>query len=167
MSDLNLHLTAFCCLICLGHLLGYFCKFLRTQQQQIPLFTSIIDMVKVLRQIQKKLNLAKLFVWCKSYAFTPLKLAPECQLLCSDATSIAFFTSPDMAVQNCIGDSFRGATWVALHNGGGVGWGEVINGGFGLVLDGTKEAEDKAQSMLGWDVNNGVSYFLISRKSSI
>ena len=62
----------------------------------------------------------------------------------------------DMAVQNCIGDSFRGATWVALHNGGGVGWGEVINGGFGLLLDGTNSAEKKAQLMLGWDVSNGV-----------
>merc|ERR1712156_657590 len=63
----------------------------------------------------------------------------------------------DMAVQNCIGDSFRGASWVALHNGGGVGWGEVVNGGFGLVLDGSKKQGEKAQQMLGWDVNNGVS----------
>ncbi|XP_039264026.2 urocanate hydratase-like [Styela clava] len=63
----------------------------------------------------------------------------------------------DMAVQNCIGDSFRGATWVALHNGGGVGWGEVINGGFGLVLDGSEEAKMKAELMLNWDVNNGVA----------
>jgi len=63
----------------------------------------------------------------------------------------------DMAVQNCIGDSFRGATWVALHNGGGVGWGEVINGGFGLVLDGSQRQGEKAVKMLGWDVNNGVS----------
>ena len=63
----------------------------------------------------------------------------------------------DMAVQNCIGDSFRGATWVALHNGGGVGWGEVVNGGFGLVLDGSLEQGRKAESMLGWDVSNGVS----------
>merc|ERR1719270_1573654 len=63
----------------------------------------------------------------------------------------------DMAVQNCIGDSFRGATWVALHNGGGVGWGEVVNGGFGLVLDGSKSQGKKAEKMLGWDVNNGVS----------
>jgi len=63
----------------------------------------------------------------------------------------------DMAVQNCIGDSFRGATWVALHNGGGVGWGEVVNGGFGLVLDGSVEQGRKAESMLGWDVSNGVS----------
>ena len=62
-----------------------------------------------------------------------------------------------MAVQNCIGDSFRGATWVALHNGGGTGWGEVINGGFGLVLDGSEEAEKRAREMLNWDVNNGVS----------
>ncbi|KAH3881708.1 urocanate hydratase-like [Dreissena polymorpha] len=63
----------------------------------------------------------------------------------------------DMAVQNCIGDSFRGATWVALHNGGGVGWGEVVNGGFGLVLDGTNEAAARARSMLSWDVSNGVA----------
>jgi urocanate hydratase len=63
----------------------------------------------------------------------------------------------DMAVQNVIGDSFRGATWVSLHNGGGVGWGEVINGGFGLVLDGSPEAEKKASNMLHWDVNNGVA----------
>lgn len=63
----------------------------------------------------------------------------------------------DMAVQNVIGDAFRGATWVSLHNGGGVGWGEVINGGFGLLLDGTPEAEERAQSMLQWDVENGVA----------
>jgi urocanate hydratase len=63
----------------------------------------------------------------------------------------------DMAVQNCIGDGFRGATWVSLHNGGGVGWGEVINGGFGLVLDGSREAERRLQLMLGWDVNNGIA----------
>ncbi|KAF8766624.1 Urocanate hydratase like protein [Argiope bruennichi] len=63
----------------------------------------------------------------------------------------------DMAVQNCIGDSFRGATWVALHNGGGVGWGEVINGGFGLLLDGSEEAECRARQMLHWDVLNGVA----------
>src|SRR6056297_3936259 len=63
----------------------------------------------------------------------------------------------DMAVQNVIGDSFRGATWVSLHNGGGVGWGEVINGGFGLVLDGSAESERKASNMLHWDVNNGVA----------
>ncbi|XP_035865283.1 urocanate hydratase isoform X4 [Phyllostomus discolor] len=63
----------------------------------------------------------------------------------------------DMAVQNFVGDAFRGATWVALHNGGGVGWGEVINGGFGLVLDGTQEAEKKAKMMLSWDVSNGVA----------
>ncbi|CAG0896373.1 unnamed protein product [Darwinula stevensoni] len=63
----------------------------------------------------------------------------------------------DMAVQNCIGDAFRGATWVALHNGGGVGWGEVTNGGFGLVLDGTPEASERAKAMLAWDVSNGVA----------
>ncbi|XP_063797258.1 urocanate hydratase [Pseudophryne corroboree] len=63
----------------------------------------------------------------------------------------------DMAVQNFVGDAFRGATWVALHNGGGVGWGEVINGGFGLVLDGSSEAEQNAKSVLSWDVSNGVA----------
>lgn len=63
----------------------------------------------------------------------------------------------DMAIQNVIGDSFRGATWVSIHNGGGVGWGEVINGGFGMVLDGSTEASRRLQSMLFWDVNNGIS----------
>jgi urocanate hydratase len=63
----------------------------------------------------------------------------------------------DMAVHNAIGDSFRGATWVSLHNGGGVGWGEVINGGFGLVLDGTEEADRKLETMLFFDVNNGIA----------
>ncbi|MFE3847958.1 urocanate hydratase [Flavobacterium sp. LB3P45] len=63
----------------------------------------------------------------------------------------------DMAIQNVIGDSFRGATWVSIHNGGGVGWGEVINGGFGMVLDGTKEASRRLEAMLFWDVNNGIS----------
>jgi urocanate hydratase len=63
----------------------------------------------------------------------------------------------DMAVQNCIGDSFRGATWVSLHNGGGVGWGEVINGGFGMLLDGSADADRRLESMLFWDVNNGIS----------
>lgn len=63
----------------------------------------------------------------------------------------------DMAIHNVIGDSFRGATWVSIHNGGGVGWGEVINGGFGMVLDGTSEAERRLKSMLFWDVNNGIS----------
>ncbi|CAM2116701.1 urocanate hydratase [Caretta caretta] len=63
----------------------------------------------------------------------------------------------DMAVQNFVGDAVRGATWVALHNGGGVGWGEVINGGFGLVLDGSAEAEEQAKMMLSWDVSNGVA----------
>ncbi|VDM23547.1 unnamed protein product [Toxocara canis] len=63
----------------------------------------------------------------------------------------------DMAIQNVIGDSFRGATWVSIHNGGGVGWGDVINGGFGMLLDGTKEAAERAQSMLAWDVSNGVA----------
>ncbi|MDH4403851.1 MAG: urocanate hydratase [Flavobacterium sp.] len=63
----------------------------------------------------------------------------------------------DMAIQNVIGDSFRGATWVSIHNGGGVGWGEVINGGFGMVIDGSKEASRRLQSMLFWDVNNGIS----------
>ncbi|HAD12043.1 MAG TPA: urocanate hydratase [Saprospirales bacterium] len=63
----------------------------------------------------------------------------------------------DMAVHNVIGDSFRGATWVSLHNGGGVGWGEVMNGGFGMVLDGTSDADRRLHSMLFWDVNNGIS----------
>nr|XP_032640205.1 urocanate hydratase isoform X2 [Chelonoidis abingdonii] len=63
----------------------------------------------------------------------------------------------DMAVQNFVGDAVRGATWVSLHNGGGVGWGEVINGGFGLVLDGSAEAEEQAKIMLSWDVSNGVA----------
>ncbi|MFT5763278.1 MAG: urocanate hydratase [Saprospiraceae bacterium] len=63
----------------------------------------------------------------------------------------------DMAVQNVIGDSFRGATWVSLHNGGGVGWGEVMNGGFGMTLDGTADAERRLKSMLFWDVNNGIA----------
>ncbi|PRZ00536.1 urocanate hydratase [Marinilabilia salmonicolor] len=63
----------------------------------------------------------------------------------------------DMAVQNVIGDAFRGATWVSLHNGGGVGWGEVINGGFGMVLDGSPEASERLNSMLFWDVNNGIT----------
>ena len=63
----------------------------------------------------------------------------------------------DMAVQNVIGDSFRGATWVSIHNGGGVGWGEVINGGFGMVLDGSSDADRRLKNMLHWDVNNGIS----------
>ena len=63
----------------------------------------------------------------------------------------------DMAIQNVIGDSFRGATWVSVHNGGGVGWGEVINGGFGMVLDGSDDALRRLRSMLHWDVNNGIA----------
>lgn len=63
----------------------------------------------------------------------------------------------DMAIQNVIGDAFRGATWVSIHNGGGVGWGEVINGGFGMLLDGSPEAERRLKSMLLWDVNNGIA----------
>ncbi len=63
----------------------------------------------------------------------------------------------DMAVQNVIGDAFRGATWVSIHNGGGVGWGEVINGGFGMVIDGTPEADRRLHAMLFWDVNNGIA----------
>ncbi len=63
----------------------------------------------------------------------------------------------DMAVQNVIGDAFRGATWVSLHNGGGVGWGEVINGGFGMVVDGSDEADCRIRRMLFWDVNNGIA----------
>ena len=68
----------------------------------------------------------------------------------------SMFTA-DMAVQNAIGDAFRGATWVSLHNGGGVGWGEVINGGFGMLLDGSDACEERLQNMLHWDVNNGVA----------
>ncbi len=63
----------------------------------------------------------------------------------------------DMAIQNVIGDSFRGATWVSIHNGGGVGWGEVINGGFGMVLDGSDDTSNRLKSMLFWDVNNGIA----------
>lgn len=63
----------------------------------------------------------------------------------------------DMAIQNVIGDSFRGASWVSIHNGGGVGWGEVINGGFGMVLDGSEAAERKLRNMLFYDVNNGIA----------
>ncbi|SDR76197.1 urocanate hydratase [Christiangramia echinicola] len=63
----------------------------------------------------------------------------------------------DMAIQNVIGDSFRGATWVSIHNGGGVGWGEVVNGGFGMILEGDKASEDRLKSMLFWDVNNGIA----------
>jgi urocanate hydratase len=61
-----------------------------------------------------------------------------------------------MAIQNVIGDAFRGATWVSIHNGGGVGWGEVINGGFGMLLDGSPDADRRLQAMLYWDVNNGI-----------
>lgn len=74
----------------------------------------------------------------------------------SDIYDGSKFTS-DMAVQNVIGDSFRGATWVSLHNGGGVGWGEVINGGFGMLLDGSEDAGSRLHSMLHWDVNNGIA----------
>jgi urocanate hydratase len=63
----------------------------------------------------------------------------------------------DMAIQNVIGDAFRGATWVSIHNGGGVGWGEVINGGFGMLLDGSEDAERRLRMMLHWDVNNGIA----------
>jgi urocanate hydratase len=63
----------------------------------------------------------------------------------------------DMAVQNFVGDAFRGATWISLHNGGGVGWGEVINGGFGMVLDGSADSDRRLKSMLHWDVNNGIA----------
>ncbi|MDQ1296423.1 MAG: urocanate hydratase [Bacteroidota bacterium] len=74
----------------------------------------------------------------------------------SDIYDGSRFTA-DMAIQNVIGDSFRGATWVSIHNGGGVGWGEVINGGFGMVLDGTEDTSAKLRMMLHWDVNNGVA----------
>jgi len=68
----------------------------------------------------------------------------------------SMFTA-DMSVQNFIGDSFRGATWVSLHNGGGVGWGEVVNGGFGMVIDGSDNSDENIKSMLSWDVNNGIA----------
>lgn len=71
----------------------------------------------------------------------------------------------DMAIHNVIGDSFRGATWVSIHNGGGVGWGEVINGGFGMVIDGTEEADRRIRNMLHWDVNNGISRRAWARNS--
>lgn len=74
----------------------------------------------------------------------------------SDIYDGSRFTA-DMAVQNVIGDSFRGATWVSLHNGGGVGWGEAVNGGFGMVLDGTEDTSRKLRMMLFWDVNNGIA----------
>jgi urocanate hydratase len=74
----------------------------------------------------------------------------------SNITDGSQFTA-DMAVQNVIGDSFRGATWVSIHNGGGVGWGEVINGGFGMVIDGSVEADRRIRRMLLWDVNNGIA----------
>ena len=62
-----------------------------------------------------------------------------------------------MAIHNVIGDSFRGATWVSIHNGGGVGWGEVINGGFGMLIDGSDDSDRKLKMMLHWDVNNGIA----------
>ena len=68
----------------------------------------------------------------------------------------SMFTA-DMAVQNFVGDSFRGATWVSLHNGGGVGWGEVINGGFGLYIDGSEKSGRAIESMIPWDVENGIA----------
>jgi len=71
----------------------------------------------------------------------------------------------DMAVQNVIGDSFRGATWVSIHNGGGVGWGEVMNGGFGMVLDGSADADKNLEAMLFWDVNNGIARRAWARNS--
>jgi len=76
----------------------------------------------------------------------------------------SMFTA-DMSIQNFVGDSFRGATWVSIHNGGGVGWGEVINGGFGLLLDGTDGASKRLHSMLSWDVNNGVARRAWARNS--
>ena len=63
----------------------------------------------------------------------------------------------DMAVQNFVGDGFRGATWISLHNGGGVGWGEVMNGGFGMLIDGSADADRRLKAMLHWDVNNGIA----------
>lgn len=72
----------------------------------------------------------------------------------------------DMAVQNFVGDAFRGATWISLHNGGGVGWGEVINGGFGLVLDGSADSDRRLKAMLHWDVNNGIARRAWARNSN-
>ncbi len=72
----------------------------------------------------------------------------------------------DMAVQNFVGDAFRGATWISLHNGGGVGWGEVINGGFGMVLDGSTDSDRRLKSMLHWDVNNGIARRAWARNSN-
>jgi len=72
----------------------------------------------------------------------------------------------DMAIQNVIGDSFRGATWVSIHNGGGVGWGEVVNGGFGMTLDGSEDADRRLKQMLHWDVNNGIARRGWARNSS-
>ncbi len=63
----------------------------------------------------------------------------------------------DMSVHNFVGDAFRGATWVSLHNGGGVGWGEVSNGGFGMLIDGSDRSQNNIDSMLSWDVNNGIA----------
>jgi len=74
----------------------------------------------------------------------------------ADIRDGSMFTA-DMSVHNVIGDASRGATWVSLHNGGGVGWGEVMNGGFGLLLDGSADADRRAESMLTWDVENGVA----------
>ena len=74
----------------------------------------------------------------------------------SDIYDGSMFTA-DMAIQNFVGDSFRGATWVSIHNGGGVGWGEVTNGGFGMLIDGSEDCKAKIQSMISWDVNNGIS----------
>ena len=71
-----------------------------------------------------------------------------------------------MAIHNVIGDSFRGATWVSIHNGGGVGWGEVINGGFGLLLDGSADALRKLRNMLFYDVNNGIARRAWARNSN-
>lgn len=71
----------------------------------------------------------------------------------------------DMAIQNVIGDSFRGATWVSIHNGGGVGWGEVINGGFGMMIDGSEDSDRRIKNMLHWDVNNGISRRAWARNS--
>jgi urocanate hydratase len=82
----------------------------------------------------------------------------------SDIYDGSSFTA-DMAVQNVIGDGFRGATWISIHNGGGVGWGEVINGGFGMLLDGSADTERRLRSMLHWDVNNGIARRAWARNS--
>jgi len=95
--------------------------------------------------------------WCFCFLVTPMKNSGTDSPFRETAniTDGSKFCA-DMAVQNFAGGAFRGATWVALHNGGGCGWGEVINGGFGMVLDGSEDTDRRLESFLFWDVNNGV-----------